>query len=91
MDTLRRAQGDVLGALGLDPSECDHRTIASGSCWRLRQYSGPEMRTPLLIVAAPIKRPYIWDLAPSVSAVRYCLEHQLDVVSPSRMGDAIAR
>jgi len=27
----------------------------------------------VLIVAAPIKRPYLWDLAPSVSAVRYCL------------------
>jgi polyhydroxyalkanoate synthase len=33
----------------------------------------------LLIVAAPIKRPYIWDLAPSVSAIRYCLRRRLHV------------
>jgi polyhydroxyalkanoate synthase len=26
-----------------------------------------------MIVAAPIKRPYLWDLSPSASAVRYCL------------------
>jgi hypothetical protein len=24
------------------------------------------------IIAAPIKRPYIWDLAPSASAIRCC-------------------
>lgn len=27
------------------------------------------------MVPAPIKRPYIWDLSPAVSAVRYCLHH----------------
>jgi polyhydroxyalkanoate synthase len=34
---------------------------------------------PVLIVAAPIKRPYIWDLAPTRSAIRYCLNEQLSV------------
>ncbi len=29
----------------------------------------------LLVVAAPIKRPYIWDLAPSASPIRYHLSH----------------
>jgi polyhydroxyalkanoate synthase len=33
----------------------------------------------LLIVAAPIKRPYIWDLAPSVSAISHCLREDLHV------------
>jgi polyhydroxyalkanoate synthase subunit PhaC len=33
----------------------------------------------LLIVAAPIKRPYLWDLAPSSSALRYCLRQGLRV------------
>jgi polyhydroxyalkanoate synthase len=33
----------------------------------------------VLIVAAPIKRPYIWDLAPTRSAIRYCLNQQLSV------------
>src|SRR5208283_5542638 len=31
------------------------------------------------IVAAPIKLPYIWDLAPSSSAIRYCLKEGLRV------------
>ena len=65
--------------LGLDPAECDYKVIANGSYWRLRRYSGPTSRTSLLIVAGPIKRPYIWDLAPPVSAIRYCLEHQFGV------------
>ncbi|MDJ1159911.1 alpha/beta fold hydrolase [Chelatococcus sp. SYSU_G07232] len=47
--------------------------VASGRHWRLRAYAGPDARPSLLIVSAPIKRPYIWDLAPSVSAVRHCL------------------
>jgi polyhydroxyalkanoate synthase len=38
-------------------------------------FAGP----PLLIVPAPIKRAYIWDLAPAVSAVRRCLEAGLRV------------
>ena len=33
----------------------------------------------MLIVAAPIKRPYIWDLTPSVSAIRYCLRRGLRI------------
>jgi polyhydroxyalkanoate synthase len=48
----------------------------------------------LLIIAAPIKRPYIWDLAPSASAVRLCLRNHLRVyllewMPPSR-GDKSA-
>jgi polyhydroxyalkanoate synthase len=30
-------------------------------------------------VSAPIKKSYIWDLAPSVSAIRYCLGHDMRV------------
>jgi polyhydroxyalkanoate synthase len=90
MDTLRRAQGDVLGALALGPAECDYRVLASGLHWRLRAYSAARKgRLPVLIVAAPIKRPYIWDLAPTRSAIRYCLNEQLRVyllewLSPAR-------
>jgi len=77
MDTLRRAQADALGALGFGPRECDYRVVASTARWRLREYAGPHSGELLLIVAAPIKRPYIWDLAPSASAVRHCLHHRL--------------
>jgi len=45
----------------------------------------------LLIVAAPIKRPYIWDLSPPASAIHYCLTEGLHVyllewVPASRIG-----
>ena len=78
-DILRRAQGDAVAACGLGPSEHPYRVIASGAYWRLRCYGDREGSPSLLVVAAPIKRPYIWDLAPSVSAIRYCLKQGLNV------------
>ena len=78
-DILRRAQGNAIAAFGLGPSECAYRIVASGPYWRLRDYGNHETSHPLLIVAAPIKRPYIWDLAPSASAIRYCLREGLHV------------
>ena len=78
-DFLRRAQGDAFGALGLGPNECPYRVVASGSHWRLRDYADCDASPSLLIVAAPIKRPYIWDLAPSVSVIRCCLRRHLHV------------
>jgi polyhydroxyalkanoate synthase subunit PhaC len=79
LDGVRRAQGAVLEGLGFGPTECSYRIVASGAHWSLRGYGGSEVGPCLLIVAAPIKRPYIWDLAPSVSAVRFCLDHSLRV------------
>jgi polyhydroxyalkanoate synthase len=79
LDEVRRAQGAALEGLGFGPTECIHRIVASGPHWRLRGYGGSAVGPCLLIVAAPIKRPYIWDLAPSVSAVRFCVNHGLRV------------
>jgi polyhydroxyalkanoate synthase len=79
LDLLRRAQGHALGSLGFGPAELGYRVLASGGHWRLRDYGGSGRGAALLIVAAPIKRPYIWDLAPAVSAIRYCLDHDLHV------------
>ena len=78
-DVIRRAQGDLIGAFGLDPSECPYRIITSHSYWRLRDYGGEDQSPSLLIIAAPIKRPYIWDLAPSTSPIRFCLRQGLHV------------
>lgn len=58
LDLMLRAHGHALGAIGFDPAELTHRILASGAHWRLRDYGGAE--ASLLIVAAPIKRPYIW-------------------------------
>jgi polyhydroxyalkanoate synthase subunit PhaC len=79
MDALRRLQGNALAAFGSGPDECASTVIASTPLWRLRDYGGHDATSPLLIVAAPIKRPYIWDLAPSVSAIRFCLQQKLHV------------
>jgi polyhydroxyalkanoate synthase len=78
-DILRRAQGHAFGAFGLDPNECAYQVVASGPFWRLRDYTKHDTAQSLLIVAAPIKRPYIWDLAPTASAIRYCLGQDLHV------------
>ena len=79
--------------VGLGPRECQFQVICSGPHWRLRAYGGPDARPLLLMVPAPIKRPYIWDLTPSVSAVRYCLHqglrvHLLEWTPPSPDGSA---
>ena len=78
-DMLRRAQSEAIGAFGLNPQECPYRIAASGNHWRLRDYATQSTSPSLLIVAAPIKRPYIWDLTPSVSAVRRCLREGFHV------------
>ena len=61
---LRRARGNLIAMFGLGPNECSYRIVASGPYWRLRHYGAHDTPDPLLIIAAPIKRPYIWDLAP---------------------------
>lgn len=78
-DPIRRMQGDAWAALGFAPSECTYVIAASGSHWRLRDYGDRSAPRSLLIVAAPIKRPYIWDLTPTVSAIRYCRNQRLRV------------
>jgi polyhydroxyalkanoate synthase len=78
-DAVRQAQGDILQVLGYGPAECEYTVLASGPGWRLRAYGGEDGGRPLLIVAAPIKRPYIWDLAPGVSVVRRLLDEGLCV------------
>lgn len=88
-DNVRRAQGEGLSALGYGPTECQHAVIATGSHWRLRDYQASGVKPPILIVAAPIKQPYIWDLSPSTSVIRFCHENGLHVyllewTAPSR-------
>jgi polyhydroxyalkanoate synthase len=99
LDFMRRAQGHALGAIGFGPVELTHRRLASGAHWRLRDYGGAAPETSLLIIAAPIKRPYIWDLGPTVSAIRYCLSYGariylLEWIAPTQIainGTAVAR
>ncbi|UWU75472.1 alpha/beta fold hydrolase [Bradyrhizobium huanghuaihaiense] len=91
LDLVRCAQGHALGVMGFDPAELTHRRLASGAYWQLRDYGGPDSETSLLIIAAPIKRPYIWDLGPNLSVIRNCLSHDVRVyllewIAPSASG-----
>jgi polyhydroxyalkanoate synthase len=79
LDIWRCAQGSAAALWGTGPNECPYDVIASGEHWRLRDYGDPDSSRSLLIVAAPIKRPYIWDLSPSASALSYCLGANLHV------------
>jgi poly[(R)-3-hydroxyalkanoate] polymerase subunit PhaC len=94
MDSLRRAQGNALEMLGFGPTECGYRVLASAPRWCLRDYAGGGSGPAVLLIPAPIKRPYIWDLAPSASAVRYCLRQGLRVYllewKPPRFGQGDA-
>jgi polyhydroxyalkanoate synthase subunit PhaC len=75
-DRWRRMQGMVLDAMALRPPETPYHVVHSAAGVALRRYGSDSQAGPLvLIVPAPIKRPYIWDLAPEVSAVRFCIDH----------------
>lgn len=74
LDAARRMQGLALDALGMGPRESPYETIFRNAGANLRRYgTGKERGPAAVIVPAPIKRPYIWDLAPEASAVRRLL------------------
>ena len=70
----------MLDAVGLGPMETPSRIRRLGPVATLKTYAdGPGASAPLLLVPAPIKRAYIWDLAPGASVVEQCLRHGLRV------------
>lgn len=84
LDVLRRQRGALLDAAGFGPRETPYRIIAEQPGMRLRAYQGPagegaQQGPPVLLVPAPLKRSYIWDLRPEASVVRRCLESGLQV------------
>ena len=74
LDMTRRAAGIGLDAIGLGPVPTPSMIVERTSGMKLRAYQDADTPGPdLLILPAPIKRPYIWDLMPSVSVVRHAL------------------
>jgi len=74
LDEVRRAQGAAMDALGLGPIETPHETVFAEPGLTLRRYgTGSEKGPRVVLVTAPIKRPYVWDLAPDISVVQRCL------------------
>jgi polyhydroxyalkanoate synthase subunit PhaC len=80
VDQSRRGLGRMLDALGLGPIETPARVVRAGPVVMLKAYGDPYAAAPpLLLAPAPIKRAYIWDLAPGASVVEQCLQHGLPV------------
>lgn len=74
MDRVRLGQGRWLDALGWGPLETPSRVVLRRPGLTLKGYNQDAGEGPVfLIVPAPIKRAYIWDLAPDISVVRACL------------------
>jgi poly[(R)-3-hydroxyalkanoate] polymerase subunit PhaC len=74
-DALRRSLGYLLDRAGSGRHERPSQTVLDTSELRLRRY-GEEFGTagPVLLVPAPIKRGYIFDLLPGVSVLERVLE-----------------
>ncbi len=80
LDRLRQAQGTLLDTGGWRPHEAPYRIVHEQTGVALRRYEGLAEGSPsVLIVPAPIKRPYLWDLDPEVSVVRRLLGRGMQV------------
>ncbi len=80
LDAVRRLQGTFLDAFGLGPEEAPSRIVFSERVMTLKAYGKKRRDGPvMLIVPAPIKRAYIWDMAPEASVVRECLRGGIGV------------
>ena len=93
LDSARQAAGQWFDLAGLGPVQTPSTMVLDGPGWRLRRYGTDKRQGPLLlIVPAPIKRHYIWDLMPSCSVVRRaaadgCLVYLLEwTQAPSDLG-----
>lgn len=74
LDEARRMQGRMLEALGFGPLETPSRIVLREPGLTLKAYGDPSRPGPaILMVPAPIKRAYIWDLAPRASVVEQCI------------------
>lgn len=102
LDALRLAAGAHMDRLGLGPQPAPSRVLHEEPGLNLLRYDGGGEGPALLIVPAPIKAHWIWDLAPQCSVVRAalargCAVHLLQWTSaPAHWGldehvDAVAR
>lgn len=80
IDQARRWLGTILDAVGLAPLETPSRVVLTRPGVVLRAYANGSHTEPvLLLVPAPIKRAYIWDLVPWASVVQQCLRRGVRV------------
>jgi len=70
-DQARRQRGVAMDRLGYGPHESAYQTVLTTPGMRLRFYGGDAHASGIaLIIPAPIKRHYIWDLMPERSVVQ---------------------
>ncbi len=75
IDQSRRGWGKMADALGLGPQESAYGSVFTEPGVRLRDYGADAAGgQAILIIPAPIKGPWIWDLAPQYSVVQRCLQ-----------------
>ena len=75
MDRSRQARGSMLDRAGYGPRQTPSTVLHAETGLNVRRYDGANPDgAPVLIVPAPIKRAYIWDLAPGTSVVQRWLE-----------------
>ena len=75
IDEMRRALGASLDAARIGVRESVYRVVLRDNGFALRCYSPADSIGPaLLLVPAPIKAPYIWDVLPRASVVQQCVE-----------------
>ncbi len=71
MDRSRQARGKMLDRAGYGPQPTPSTVILEQPGLQLHRYQGAPGGGPaVLLVPAPIKRAYIWDLAPDISVVQ---------------------
>ncbi|WP_229425061.1 alpha/beta fold hydrolase [Massilia sp. Se16.2.3] len=75
MDRSRQARGKTMERAGYGPRQTASAVVLAEPGLELRRYGGTAGDAPpVLLVPAPIKRAYIWDLAPEISVVQRWLE-----------------
>lgn len=80
MDRSRQARGKMLDRAGYGPQETPFTILHSEAGLNLRRFGGEQADGPaVLLVPAPIKRSYIWDLAPEISVVRRWMQQGYQV------------
>jgi polyhydroxyalkanoate synthase len=83
MDRSRQQRGNMLDRAGYGPQQTPSAILHAEPGLNVRRYGAADVADAngpaVLIVPAPIKRSYIWDLMPEISAVRRWLERGYQV------------
>ncbi|NEX59686.1 alpha/beta fold hydrolase [Noviherbaspirillum galbum] len=82
MDQARRRRGIAMERAGLGPAQTPGTVVLEQPGARLHRFAAAKSASgapAALIVPAPIKRHYIWDLSPGRSVVQRLMQHGMQV------------